>query len=943
MTVESAKHYRQLAQQYRAFGFNLVPLGEDKRPVVTGVSSSGGLMRFRWDDWQGAAQTDERWVQIKKHEWWKEVGGLAAVCGPISGDLLCIDFDTPKGRTDLVFPFALVDQVLAALGLGGSAWLVDSPRGGFHVWVRCPGLQAEKGKYDRPAVGLPDGYHIELRWIGHYTALPGSQHPNGMYKWHGDEPTAGPPVADVAALLAAYDAVTVKETPKIQPVPAAPSPNGNGYHNGNGGDKWARAAFDAELLTLRSTSNNRNEALNKAAFSLGSIVAGGYLAESEVEQALADAGRDIGLEEREIAGTIRSGLRSGAKTPRHPSALVVEGGERYEYGFIAPAAMPDALDVDALEVAPKHHTWPYSVKDGRMVLLKEDKDGEIESIPIASFTASIVGQVEDEDGAKTFIIGGEAVRGGSYTLEIAADHFGNTSELRAALEQAVGPYDPVYTRMAEHLVPAIKIFTTADDLETVHRYRRTGWRSGDFLMPGLPLDGTRIELPEKLPYRVSADADLSTGCAALVNLLECVDPAISAPVLTMLLQAPLHRPAGWQNERYGMFIQGRTGSLKTSFTQTAMSIYGPGFSNDRTLIKLGEGATRNAIMAYATNAHDMPFFIDNYKPNTGFGFHDLVNLIHNILEGGEKDRLNRASQIKEARPVHCFPIITGEDVPDHDPATLARLLLVAFEWQAGQPNDRLSAAQMDSEHLQAVGLAWLAWVMSEEGQRIIRETARTLPALRNNWAAHLRDLRKDMVNILRVATNLATNELTWSIALQHPTLGELLTPYTKAHGDGLRRIAENMAKSTTEALECVRFLGALRELLATGQGVLIPRGLPAADMSQHDRERLIGWKDDAGIYLLPTVALERIRKLLGQQSITASLQVLYSQFDGMKLIAGRGKDKVTRPIKMWGELYRVLHLLPDVLEPTDELQTIKEEQEAAAVNDDLAAAAAIGL
>ena len=106
MTVESAKHYRQLAQQYRAFGFNLVPLGEDKRPVVTGVSSSGGLMRFRWDDWQGAAQTDERWVQIKKHEWWKEVGGLAAVCGPISGDLLCIDFDTPKGRTDLVFPFA---------------------------------------------------------------------------------------------------------------------------------------------------------------------------------------------------------------------------------------------------------------------------------------------------------------------------------------------------------------------------------------------------------------------------------------------------------------------------------------------------------------------------------------------------------------------------------------------------------------------------------------------------------------------------------------------------------------------------------------------------------------------------------------------------------------------------------------------------------------------
>lgn len=940
MTVESAKHYRQLAQVYRGYGFNLVPLGPDKRPAETGILPNGKIGHFFWEDWKDTAQTNERWAQIKKHSWWTEVGGLAAVCGPISGDLLCIDFDTPKNRTDLVFPFAVVEQVLTALGLDGSPWLVDSPRGGFHVWARCPGLQAEKGKYDRPAVGLPDGYHIELRWIGHYTALPGSQHPNGVYQWHGDEPSAGPPVVGVDALLAAYDAVTAKEAPKIQPIPATPPTNGNGYHNGNGSDKWARAAFDAELLALRSTAEGRNDALNRAAFSLGSIVAGGYLAESEVEQALTDAAHAIGLEEREIAGTIRSGLRAGAKSPRHPSALVTEGGERYEYGFVAPSAMPDALDVDAVEVAPKHHTWPYTIKDGRMVLLKEDKDGEIESIPVASFTASIVGQVEDEDGAKTFIIGGDAVRGGSYTLEIAADHFGNTSELRAALEQAVGPYDPVYTRMAEHLVPAIKIFTTSNNLETVRRYRRTGWRSGDFLMPGMPLDGVRIELPEKLPYRVSADADLDTGCAALVNLLECVDPAISAPVLTMLLQAPLHRPAGWQNERYGMFIQGRTGSLKTSFTQTAMSIYGPDFSNDRTLIKLGEGATRNAIMAYATNAHDMPFFIDNYKPNTGFGFHDLVNLIHNILEGGEKDRLNRASQIKEARPVHCFPIITGEDVPDHDPATLARLLLVAFEWQAGQPNDRLSMAQMDSEHLQAVGLAWLAWIMSDEGQRIIREAARTLPALRNNWAAHLRELRKDMVNILRVATNLATNELTWSIALQHPALGELLTPYTTAHGDGLRRIAENMAKSTTEALECVRFLGALRELLATGQGVLIPRDLPAADVSQHDRERLVGWKDDAGIYLLPTVALERIRKLLGQQSITASLQVLYSQFDGMKLIAGRGKDKVTYSVRVQGEVQRILHLVPDVLVTAAD---IAEADAATTIQAGLDEAAALGL
>lgn len=926
MSVETAKEYRQLAAKYRAFGFNLVPLGMDKRPAMTGISPNGGLMRFRWDDWQQTKQTDPMWAQIKKHEWWTEVGGLAAICGPVSGDLVCIDFDTPKDRTDLTFPFEIIAKFLDACSLADT-WLVDTPRGGFHVWAVCPGLEIEKGKLDRPALDLPDGYHIELRWTGHYAALPQSHHPNGMYQWHGNEPTTPPPTVDRDALLLAYAAVT--KEPEVKPAPSTPYTNGtngtNGYHGTSGADKWTRAALEAEIAKLRGVREGRNNALNNAALALGSIVAGGYLDESEVVQALTSAAEEIGLDGGEILPTIRSGLGAGMKTPRHP-AQRGEGGERYD-GF--GAEQPDGLELDGAgtKTARKHQTWPYVIKDGRICLMKEDKDGDMVPVPVASFTAQITGQIEDEDGARTFIISGEAIRGGPYRFEFPAERFGKDGDLRAALEKAVGPYDPVYNRMSEHLVPAIKILTTETDMETVRRYRRTGWKGGEFLMPGMEPDGTRIELPDKLPYRVSADADQAIAMAALVNLVECVDPVISAPVLAMLLQAPIHRPAGWQNERYGVFIQGRTGSLKTSFVQAAMSIYGAGFNHDRTLIKLGEGSTRNAIMAYATCAHDLPLFIDNYKPNTGFGFSDLVNLIHNILEGGEKDRLTRAATIKDARPVHCFPIITGEDVPDHDPATLARLLLVAFEWQAGQPNPKLAAAQADSEELSAIGLLWLTWVCSEEGQRTIKATAKFLPAVRDNWAAMLRLLRKDMVNILRVATNLATNELTWSIALQHPVLGDLLAPYSKAHGDGLRRIAENMAKSTTEALEAVRFLAGLRELLATGQGTLIDLD-SMINATAHERERMIGWKDDEGIYLLPTVALERIRKVLGPQAIPVSLQVLYSQFDGLHLIATKGKDKVTRSMRLENQVQRVLHLIPSALVTKEDEKEADASQEA---------------
>ncbi|MBK8800373.1 MAG: bifunctional DNA primase/polymerase [Anaerolineales bacterium] len=245
MSVESAKQYRQLATKYRGYGFNLVPLGSDKRPAMTGIATSGGIMRFRWDDWQQTKQTDPLWAQIKKHEWWVDVAGLGGVCGPVSGDMVCIDFDTPKDRTDLVFPFELLERFLQCVGLTDSLWIVDTPRGGY-VWARCAGLEIEKGKFDRPALGLDGGYHIELRWTGHYAALPESQHPNGVYQWRNDEPLTPPPAVDRDALLTAYAAVT--KEPEAKTAPASVHANGNTPHTPGQGYAARRSAKSCRVF-----------------------------------------------------------------------------------------------------------------------------------------------------------------------------------------------------------------------------------------------------------------------------------------------------------------------------------------------------------------------------------------------------------------------------------------------------------------------------------------------------------------------------------------------------------------------------------------------------------------------------------------------------------------------------------------------------------------------
>jgi hypothetical protein len=83
------------------------------------------------------------------------------------------------------------------------------------------------------------------------------------------------------------------------------------------GAAYARSALHREVGRVATTrAGERNDALNKAAFALGQLVAGGLLARGEVEEALSRAAIGAGLAEGEIRATLRSGLEAGAKEPR---------------------------------------------------------------------------------------------------------------------------------------------------------------------------------------------------------------------------------------------------------------------------------------------------------------------------------------------------------------------------------------------------------------------------------------------------------------------------------------------------------------------------------------------------------------------------------------------------------------------------------------------------
>lgn len=86
---------------------------------------------------------------------------------------------------------------------------------------------------------------------------------------------------------------------------------------GNEPDRYAAAALRYEVNAVANAKEGtRNSLLNRAAFSLGTLVGAGALEREAVEADLIAAAVSVGLSEREAAATVASGLAAGICNPR---------------------------------------------------------------------------------------------------------------------------------------------------------------------------------------------------------------------------------------------------------------------------------------------------------------------------------------------------------------------------------------------------------------------------------------------------------------------------------------------------------------------------------------------------------------------------------------------------------------------------------------------------
>lgn len=227
--------------------------------------------------------------------WWKRwPHANVAIRTGAESSLVVVDVDPPVG-------FESLSSLERTTGVLERARVARTGTGGMHCYFAHPGSGTRIA--NRASSVLGPG--IDIRGDGGYVIAPPSLHASGhSYSWtaQSDPPPMPTWLVEVLTTEHRHEPVHPREIRLDRGVSA-----------------WAAKALAGEIERVQTAAEGtRNQTLNRSAFVLGQIVGGGHLEHDDVADLLGQAGLAAGLGEREVRMTITSGLRSGARHPRHP-------------------------------------------------------------------------------------------------------------------------------------------------------------------------------------------------------------------------------------------------------------------------------------------------------------------------------------------------------------------------------------------------------------------------------------------------------------------------------------------------------------------------------------------------------------------------------------------------------------------------------------------------
>lgn len=224
------------------------------------------------------------------------------------------------------FGLEIPETVEVLTGLTPSA---SEPRG-RHLYFRYSGEDSFLGGLD--SFGLPG---VDIKHNGYVVAPPSTHHSGVNYEFADGKAPSDLEIADLPEALIAilkrqdgeainrYSGVPFTQPPKLSECLEPTTPYG------------ATALKGEVERVLSSTEGSRNRTLFSAGVRLASLVAGGEISFSEVENQLVSAAENIGLDSQEISSTLyrpggafELGAMKPSSSPTLPDALMQWARER---------------------------------------------------------------------------------------------------------------------------------------------------------------------------------------------------------------------------------------------------------------------------------------------------------------------------------------------------------------------------------------------------------------------------------------------------------------------------------------------------------------------------------------------------------------------------------------------------------------------------------------
>lgn len=264
----------------------------------------------------------------------------------------------------------------------------------------------------------------------------------------------------------------------------------------------------------------------------------------------------------------------------------------------------------------------YQIVDGRISQCRTvtDDDGEsrLAIKPLCNFAAHIAADVSKDDGEE--VTHHMAIAGCLENKQKLPEIVINASDYeqmrwvianwgaRATIEPGKETRDTL-----RHAIQ----FLSKDQIEQRRLYTHTGWREIDgkrVFLNASNADTNMVELEGNLKrYEIPTDGKIDpvTAMRESIALLDTAAPCVAYPLWATMYLAPLSSiipPA------FLVWVEGPSGSLKSSFTTLLLNHFGRTFDENHT--PADWISTANSLEKMSFLAKDVPFLIDDFRPAT---------------------------------------------------------------------------------------------------------------------------------------------------------------------------------------------------------------------------------------------------------------------------------------------------------------------------------------